>query len=157
LLLAPVNPPHLLSAAEACVREAFPGADARVRRTEPRPDGGDRDQRTNGHRMSPGSVVAAIPMRPGGPVQYVLELIPGRRALDDWDRQAIDTASRLVGLALEIARLRGVWPGRSVAAEHPVARPRLIGVSDSIRRLRETIARVAPTDSTVVLQGESGT
>jgi DNA-binding NtrC family response regulator len=43
------------------------------------------------------------------------------------------------------------------AADHIVLRDRLIGESAAVMRLRETLARVAPTPTTVLLTGQSGT
>jgi DNA-binding NtrC family response regulator len=42
-------------------------------------------------------------------------------------------------------------------ADHIVLRDRLIGESSAIRRVRQTIARVAPLSTSVLLSGESGT
>ena len=43
------------------------------------------------------------------------------------------------------------------ASDHMLLRDRLIGESEPIQRVRETIARVAPLPTTVLLTGESGT
>lgn len=43
------------------------------------------------------------------------------------------------------------------ASDHMLLRDRLIGESDAIRLVRETIARVAPLPTSVLLTGESGT
>ncbi|MBL0936756.1 MAG: sigma-54-dependent Fis family transcriptional regulator [Rhizobiaceae bacterium] len=43
------------------------------------------------------------------------------------------------------------------ASDHMLLRDRLIGESDAIRQVRETIARVAPLPTSVLLTGESGT
>jgi DNA-binding NtrC family response regulator len=42
-------------------------------------------------------------------------------------------------------------------SDHVLLRDKLIGESDAIRRVRETIARVAPLPTTVLLTGQSGT
>ncbi len=43
------------------------------------------------------------------------------------------------------------------ASDHMLLRDRLIGESDAIRQVRETIARVAPLPTSILLTGESGT
>ena len=43
------------------------------------------------------------------------------------------------------------------ASDHIVLRDRLLGESPAIRRVRDTLARVAPLSTTVLLTGESGT
>ena len=43
------------------------------------------------------------------------------------------------------------------ASDHMLLRDRLIGESEAIRQVRETIARVAPLPTSVLLTGESGT
>jgi len=43
------------------------------------------------------------------------------------------------------------------AADHIVLRDRMIGESAAVRRLRETLARVAPLSTSVLLTGQSGT
>src|SRR5436309_6364941 len=100
-------------------------------------------------------VPAADPSFPG-----LLEATfdPGCR-LGEWDFQLLTQAAHVAALVLEIERLRiqlaraGLWQG---------ARPRrdgaapLIGSTLVMQNLRATIERVAATDFTVLLEGESG-
>lgn len=56
--------------------------------------------------------------------------------------------------ALEVARAREL--SRTLIAELDPGR-RIVGVSPAIREVRDTLARVAPTDARVLITGESGT
>ena len=82
---------------------------------------------------------------------------PGGR-LGEWDVQTLSMAAHVGALVLEIERLRtqlqragvvGVPKRRDAAAP-------LIGSTAVMGRLRDTIERVAGTDFTVLLEGESG-
>ena len=80
-------------------------------------------------------------------------------ALGEWDFQMLGLGAHVGALVLEIERLRlqlaraGLFvspraPRRDAAA--------LVGSTEVMRALRATIARVAATDFTVLLEGESG-
>ncbi len=95
-----------------------------------------------------------------GATPHVLEATfdPGCR-LGDWDFQILALAAQMGAFILEIER------GRTQLARAgllPNGRPRhdesspLIGSAPAMLALRETIARVAVTDFTVLLDGESG-
>lgn len=82
----------------------------------------------------------------------------GRR-LGEWDFQLMGHAAHLASVVLEADRARSV--GRATAAVAPVRLVRdgaapLIGSSVVMSELRERIGRVAQTDFTVLLEGESG-
>jgi DNA-binding NtrC family response regulator len=89
------------------------------------------------------------------PVGLEFTLGPGQR-LDGWDRQAITRAAHLAALVLEVERAQG-WRsyGLSPARGRDGAAP-LIGGSEVMRGLRERIERLAATDFTVLIEGESG-
>lgn len=79
--------------------------------------------------------------------------------LGEWDFQMLGVASHVAALVLEIER------GRTDLARAgllPAARPRrdgaapLIGTTAAMQALRSTIERIAGTDFTVLLEGESG-
>ena len=83
---------------------------------------------------------------------------PGCR-LGDWDFQMLATAAHLGALVLEIERSRmqlaraGILnPNRS----RPDGAAPLIGSTAVMQRLRSAIERVAATDFTILLEGESG-
>ena len=79
--------------------------------------------------------------------------------LGEWDFQTLGTAAHLAALVLEVERCR-VQVGRAMASP-AVPRRRdgaapLIGSTEVMQTLRATIERVAATDFTVLLEGESG-
>lgn len=81
--------------------------------------------------------------------------------LGEWDFQFLTTAAHLASLVLEIERVRALvaartpLPQRLVSPGREVAAP-LVGSSLAMVELRSTIERVAATDFTVLLEGESG-
>ena len=74
------------------------------------------------------------------------------RAPDEWTRQLLEGAAHIAALLLEIERAQA---RRAVKPRADGAAP-LIGSSPAIRTLRERIERVAATDFTVLVEGESG-
>ena len=78
----------------------------------------------------------------------------GGRLLDAWDRQLLETAAHLLTIALAAGRpaLARLTDARAATGAAP-----LIGASLVMRALRERIERVALTDFTVLIQGETGT
>ena len=83
---------------------------------------------------------------------------PGCR-LGEWDFQLLGLASHIAALVLEIERLRVQLARAGLLA---LNRPRrdgaaaLVGSTPAMHALRSTIDRVAATDFTVLLEGESG-
>jgi transcriptional regulator with PAS, ATPase and Fis domain len=95
---------------------------------------------------------------PSSPGVLEAALDPGCR-LGEWDLQTLSMAAHVGALVMEIERTRtqmmraGVVPG--VRARRDAAAP-LIGSTSAMEQLRGTIERVANTDFTVLLEGESG-
>ena len=83
---------------------------------------------------------------------------PGCR-LGEWDFQMLTAATHLGALVLEIERSRtqlaraGLWNGHRTRRDGAAA---LIGSTEVMKWLRSTIERVAGTDFTVLLEGETG-
>ena len=76
----------------------------------------------------------------------------GERALDEWSAQLLDAGAHLAGLLLDLERVGPrAWPRRVPDGAAP-----LIGSSDAIRRLRERIEKIAPTEFPILIEGESG-
>jgi transcriptional regulator with PAS, ATPase and Fis domain len=73
--------------------------------------------------------------------------------LDEWDVQALQTARYIAALVIEIERCRQALPPRRAPADQSMP---LVGSSAPVRSLRERISRVAATDFTVLIEGESG-
>ncbi len=108
--------------------------------------------------VGPESVSFEVPAADGGSAG-VLEATfePGSR-LGDWEFQLLGLAAQVGALILEIERIRA-RQGRLAGA---AARPRrdgaapLLGSTPAMQALRAAIERVAGTDFTVLLEGESG-
>jgi len=77
------------------------------------------------------------------------------RPLDDWACQLIETATQLAAVVLELERSTGRLLVAASKRPSDGAAP-LIGSSEAIRRVRERIERVAATDFTILIEGESG-
>jgi transcriptional regulator with PAS, ATPase and Fis domain len=76
------------------------------------------------------------------------------RAPDEWTRQLLETAAHVAALIVEIERAQNRYPLPS--RFRPDGAAPLIGSSRAIRVLRQRIERVAATDFTVLVEGESG-
>ena len=99
-------------------------------------------------------VAFSVPVKEPGR-QLMLEVaFDPRNGPDDWTYQVLETAAAVAGMLLEAERL-GATPARLTAAERDGAAP-LIGSSEVMRALRERVERVASTDFTVLIEGESG-
>ena len=99
-----------------------------------------------------GGIVLDLPgsgADPRGRLDIAFE--PGRTP-DEWTRQLLEGAAHIAALLLEIERAQA---RRAVKPRADGAAP-LIGSSPAIRTLRERIERVAATDFTVLVEGESG-
>ena len=78
---------------------------------------------------------------------------PGR-VPDEWTRQLLDAGAHVAALLIELERLQ-VRSGLPCRSRADGAAP-LIGSSHTMRTLRQRIERVAATDFTVLVEGESG-
>ena len=76
------------------------------------------------------------------------------RGLDDWTTQLLETSASVAAIVIEAERLAAV-PGPLQPLHRDGAAP-LIGSSEVMRLLRERVERVAATDFTVLIEGESG-
>jgi DNA-binding NtrC family response regulator len=108
---------------------------------------------------SPESVALEVPGPDEGRVGLLEATFdPGCR-LGEWDFQVLGLAAQLGALVLEIERLR-LQLARAGLFNQPRARrdgaAPLIGSTPIMQTLRSTIERVAVTDFTVLLEGESG-
>ena len=76
------------------------------------------------------------------------------RPMDDWTCQLLEAASHVAAILLELERA-GARLAASTAKRPDGAAP-LIGSSEAIKRVRDRIERVAATDFTILIEGESG-
>lgn len=107
---------------------------------------------------SPGNASATQVLRFSAPLangsEGYLEIDVGRRGqIDEWDRRLLRDAARVYAL---VSAFRPS-PRGSVVSTAPVdpAAP-VIGASACMRALRQSVERVAATDFTVLVEGESG-
>jgi len=105
------------------------------------------------------SIALEVPTADGS-VQPVLEAsFDPACQLSEWDFQMLGQATHIAALVLEIERVHQQLARAGVAS---AGRPKrdgaapLIGSTTAMDRLRSTIERVAVTDFTVLLEGESG-
>jgi Sigma-54 interaction domain len=117
-------------------------------------------------------IAASMPSRSLQPIRsrdYVAYLVPvkepgrqvllevafdARRGPDAWTCQLIEAAAHLASLLIEAERLANSPALRSAGAGDGAAP--LIGSSEAMRALRDRVERVASTDFTVLIEGESG-
>jgi DNA-binding NtrC family response regulator len=78
--------------------------------------------------------------------------------LGEWDFQTLGTAAQVGGLVLEIERCRTqlMRVGASPAPRRRDGAAPLIGTTEAMEALRTTVERVAGTDFTLLIEGESG-
>src|SRR4051812_35565289 len=122
-----------------------------------------RDQATRWSAEKPDEEVESVAFEVAGPTpaqRGLLQATFDRAArLGEWDFQVMGHAAQLGALVLEVERSRG-QSGRGPASA--AVRPRrdgaapLIGSTPAMGALRDRIERVASTDFTVLLEGESG-
>jgi transcriptional regulator with PAS, ATPase and Fis domain len=101
---------------------------------------------------SPETIVLDVPVGPVGSAAIEAVVDPAL-GLDEWDLQLLRTLRHVAALVVEVERSQTIVPGRRYRAPESVP---LIGSSQEVCALRERINRVAATDFTVLVEGESG-
>ena len=99
-------------------------------------------------------VAFTVPVREEGRQVMLEAAFDARHRPDDWTCQLLEAAASVAGLLLETERL-ATTPAPLTTAERDGAAP-LIGSSDVMRLLRDRVERVANTNFTVLIEGESG-
>ena len=103
---------------------------------------------------SPTTRRLTFPVPATGEDRLVLETVfDARSSLDGWDVQILEAGRYLAALVVELERCRLALP--PVRPRDEASLP-LVGSGAGIAALRERIARVAATDFTVLIEGESG-
>lgn len=95
-----------------------------------------------------------VPARPGGRPLHLSVRLPAGRVLTEGEKRFLGRVAAVYGLAAGgdgCAR----WPGSYDSRVKDGAAP-LVGHSPAMQLLRERIGRVAATDFTVLIEGESG-
>ena len=104
--------------------------------------------------LAPNTLCFEVPFGYGDGRARLEILFETPRPLDEWSCQVIEAATQLAAMILELERATGrLMNGARRQADG--AAP-LIGSSEAIRRVRERIERVAATDFTILIEGESG-
>ena len=104
--------------------------------------------------LAPNTLCFDVPFGYGDGRARLEILFETPRPLDEWSCQVIEAATQLAAMILELERATGrLMTGARRQADG--AAP-LIGSSEAIRRVRERIERVAATDFTILIEGESG-
>src|SRR5262245_37202400 len=105
--------------------------------------------------LAPNTLCFDVPFGHGDRRARLEILLETPRPLDEWSCQVIDAATHLAAMILELERATGRLPTGGARRQPDGAAP-LIGSSEAIRRVRERIERVALTDFSVLIEGESG-
>jgi transcriptional regulator with PAS, ATPase and Fis domain len=114
-----------------------------------------RDDSAQAVAPPPDAVCFDVPASSGDSHARLEVIFDKPRPLDDWTCQLIEAATQLSSMVLELERALGRGRFASLNRSTDGAAP-LIGSSEAIRRVRERIERVAATDFTVLIEGESG-
>jgi transcriptional regulator with PAS, ATPase and Fis domain len=99
-------------------------------------------------------VAFSVPVKEEGRQVMLEASFDARNGPDDWTCQLIEAAASVAAMLLETERL-ACTPAPLTMAERDGAAP-LIGSSEVMRLLRERVERVANTNFTVLIEGESG-
>ena len=99
-------------------------------------------------------VAFAVPVKEEGRQVMLEASFDARSGPDDWTCQLLEAAAQLAAVLLEAERL-ACTPAPLTTADRDGAAP-LIGSSEAMRLLRERVERVANTNFTVLIEGESG-
>ena len=99
-------------------------------------------------------VAYVVPVKEPGRQVMLEAAFDSRHGPDEWTCQLIEASAYLASLLMEAERLANSPPALT-AADRDGAAP-LIGSSDIMQALRDRVERVASTDFTVLIEGESG-
>ena len=98
----------------------------------------------------------AVPLTAGDEVSIIWIERRGAAPWDSLDMMAAGCLAQIAGAALAAAETQGVLVRGNAALEERLGDGDLIGRSAAALALLDLVARVAPTDATVLLGGESG-
>ena len=110
---------------------------------------------TAGMPPAPNAIGIAIPLATAEPRLRLEAVFDAPRPVDAWTASMMEAASHVAAILMELERA-GVPLSSPVPSKRPDGAAPLIGTSEAIRRVRDRIERVATTDFTVLIEGESG-
>ena len=99
-------------------------------------------------------VAYTVPVKEPGRQLMLEAAFDSRRGPDEWTCQLLEVAANLASMLTEVERLANTPPSLT-SIERDGAAP-LIGASEVMCALRDRVERVASTDFTVLIEGESG-
>ena len=144
---------HLRGAFETMVRRMVPARIIQLREV------GGRWPIGAGTTPGAESIAFEVPRVDGAPPSVLEAIFDAGAQVGEWDFQMLGLATHVAALVLEVERgrqqLAQATLGAPVRARRDGAAP-LIGSTQAIARLRATIERVAATDFTILIEGESG-
>lgn len=100
----------------------------------------------------PAVVSFDVPGAPWSTPAWLEAIFEPAQPVNDWQRRTLSVGAHVASLLVQIEHASGRW-GRS---RRPDGAAPLIGSSAAIRTVRDRIERVAVTDFTVLIEGESG-
>ena len=105
---------------------------------------------------SPGAVVIRIPISHPGRSVSLEVCVDGGGDLDRPESQALQAAAQLAALVFEVKPRKAVSPSDPSSRPCRGRAPVMVGSSPIMRAVHERMARVAVSDVTVVIEGETG-
>ncbi len=103
---------------------------------------------------APDYVAFSVPVKEDGRQVMLEATFDTRTGPDDWTCQLLEAGAHLAAVLIEAERMANS-PAPLTSIERDGAAP-LIGASEAMRLLRERVERVANTNFTVLIEGESG-
>lgn len=103
---------------------------------------------------APDYVAFSVPVKEDGRQVMLEATFDTRTGPDDWTCQLLEAAAHLAAVLIEAERMANS-PAPLTSVDRDGAAP-LIGSSEAMRLLRERVERVATTNFTVLIEGESG-
>jgi transcriptional regulator with PAS, ATPase and Fis domain len=144
------DPALLRTTFEEALRQMLPVRSIQLR------DGANRSPKRE-REIGVETLTFDVPLRDGLPPGVLEATFERGVALAEWDVQLLDGAAHVGALVLEIERMRARLASLvSIPKVRRDGAAPLIGSTPTMQTLRSNIERVAGTDFTVLLEGESG-
>jgi transcriptional regulator with PAS, ATPase and Fis domain len=105
--------------------------------------------------LAPHIVTISLAAGSSNPCARIVAVFDPAHPPDEWARRMLVAAAQVAGLLLELERANGRWPLGRATDRVDGAAP-LIGSSAAIRAVRDRLEKVAATDFSILIEGESG-